>query len=198
MASPFDCCRRVRRTTRGPNSAIAVALVVAFGISLTRVGHAASPQPNSAAREASLNKIYRLLIPTDEHGQPTGDKYYVSDEFLRVLMAASIDGKQNLGQWLLNDVTFAGELVEKPGQKDIVAGSWTMSCTIETLARDTTVVLPLIRGEADWNTTAMLDGVPSPLEWRDAGHSCAIQISEPGRYSLSLSCVPKTKTIDGA
>ena len=58
-------------------------------------------------------------------------------------------------------------------------------------------MLPLIRNEADWNATAMLDGVPLPLEWRDAGRSCAIQIPEPGRYSLSLSCVPKTTTTEG-
>ena len=56
---------------------------------------------------------------------------------------------------------------------------------------------PLIRSEAEWNSTAMLDGVPLPLEWRDAGRACAIEIAEPGRYSLSLSCVPKTTTAEG-
>ncbi len=180
-----------------PNSAITVALVVIFSIGLAKVSQAESPPLKNVARDVSLNKIYRLLIPTDEHGHPAGTKYYVSDEFLRRLIAASSDSSQNLGEWLLSDATFTGELTEKPGQKDVLAGNWTMSFAIETLARDTTVVLPLIRSEADWNATAMLDGVPSPLEWHGAGRSCAIQIPEPGRYSLALLCVPKTRTTDG-
>ena len=31
-------------------------------------------------------------------------------EFLRALIAAASDSSQNLGQWVLNDATFSGEL----------------------------------------------------------------------------------------
>ncbi|HVT27074.1 MAG TPA: hypothetical protein VHE81_03560, partial [Lacipirellulaceae bacterium] len=54
--------------------------------------------------------------------------------------------------------------------------------------------LPLHRNEAEWNTTAMLDGVPMPLEWRNDGRECAIHVPEPGQYSLAIYCLPKTTT----
>ena len=174
-----------------PNSAVVGALVIVVGIGLTTLGHAEPPSPNNVVRGDSPNKIYRLLIPADEQGRPAGDKYYVSDEFLRFLVARSSDASQNNNQWLLNDAAYTGELTEQMG-KGVVAGRWWLTFSIETLARDTTVVLPLCRSEADWNDTAMLDGVPMPIEWRDAGRTCAIQISEPGHYLLALSCIPKT------
>jgi hypothetical protein len=178
------------------NSAMTVAMVVIFAICLTRLGHAKSPQPTTPTRDVP-DKIYRVLIPTDAQGHSVGTKYYVSDEFLRLLTAAPSDSNQMQGQWLLSDAAFSGELTEQPDKKGTDAGNWTLTFTIETLARDTTVELPLIRSEAEWNSTAMLDGVPLPLEWRDAGRACAVEIAEPGRYALSLSCVPKTTATDG-
>src|SRR5262249_9119875 len=80
---------------------------------------------------------------------------------------------------------------------DVIAGSWTLMFAIETLTRNASVVLPLVRDEADWNSTAMLDGIPLPLEWRDTGRGCAVEIAEPGRYSLAISCVPHTRRSPG-
>jgi hypothetical protein len=174
------------------SSAVTVAIAVVFAIGLAKLSYAQSPQATIASHEAPTQLIYRLLIPVDAKGHPTGSKSYVSDQFLRALTTAASVSNPSAGQWLVSDATFTGELVEKPGQKDILAGNWTATFSVETLARDTTVVLPLVRSEADWNAAAMLDGVPLPLEWRDAGRKCAIEIPEPGRYTLALTCVPNT------
>src|SRR6185369_12956238 len=34
-------------------------------------------------------------------------------------------------------------------------------------------------------------------EWRNGGRQCAIKVAEPGRYSLALSCVPKSTIAGG-
>ena len=61
---------------------------------------------------------------------------------------------------------------------------------IEVLGRETKIRLPLVRDEANWPTTAQLDGIPLPLEWDADSRSCTISVSEPGRYELSISFVP--------
>ena len=104
---------------------------------------------------------------------------------------------QSEGQWLQRDAEYSGDLPGGPGRPDVVPGNWTLKFAIETVARDTTVVLPLVRNEAQWNTTAMLDGVPLPLEWHAGGRECDIAIAEPGRYSLVITCIPKATSTDG-
>ena len=71
-----------------------------------------------------------------------------------------------------------------------------MSFSIETVTGDVKVILPLVRNEADWDTTANAHGVPTPLEWRNGGRECVIEIPEPGSILLAVSCVPKIASTD--
>ena len=180
----------------GIRSAVTVALAIVAAVCVTKLTYAQTPQSAAAPREAT-NKVYRAMIPIDAQGRPVGTKYYVSDEFLRALTAAASESSGTHRQWLLNDATYKGELTERAQKKEVGAGNWTFTFSIETLARDTTVVLPLHRSEAEWNPTAMLDGIPLPIKWNEAGRACVIEIPEPGRYLLSLMCVPKTATVEG-
>jgi hypothetical protein len=174
-----------------PTSAMTVATAILCSLLIATLGRAET-SPATIQRDVSAeHKIYRILIPVDGKRQPIGTKYYVSDEALRAFTAAS-QAVQNRDHWLLSDLTIAGELIEARDQKDVVAGNWKLSFEIETFARNTSVVLPLVRAEADWEATAIVDGVPMPLEWRDTGRACAVEIPEPGRYSLVLSCTPRT------
>jgi hypothetical protein len=134
--------------------------------------------------------IHRVLIPTGADGSPSGTKYFVSERFLRELLRTDAEHAEN--QWLLTDATYTGQLRERGESPGIVAGDWMITYEIEVLARDTTIMLPLVRDEAEWPTSAMLDGVPTPIVWQPDGRGCAISISEPGRYSLVITCVPRT------
>jgi hypothetical protein len=178
-------------------STVAVGLAIVVAIGIARLSRAQSSKAEPQGNESSPAAIHRVLIPTDERGRPAGSKYYVSEQFLRTLMDAGNAAPDSRRQWLVRDAEFSGELRELPGRTDLLSGNWQLNFDIETLARDTTVVLPLVRGEADWNKTAMLDGVPLPLKWANNGRGCEIRIAEPGRYSLALACLPKTRVAAG-
>ncbi len=160
---------------------------------------AAQPLEADAPTNDALDpaRIHRVLIPADAEGRPTGKKYYVSERFLRELLQSTQGNTDLGGQWLLRDAVYQGKLRERAEPPGVVAGEWSLTFTIDVLARDTTVVLPLVRSEAIWQNTAMLDGVPTPLVWKDDGRGCAVGVREPGRYSLRLSCVPRTNESAG-
>ena len=183
--------------SRSVKTGIGAAVALAISAGLTNLSIAQSPEGTASTHIPSSTNIYRVLIPVDSEGHVVGSKYYVSQPFLRALIAAGSDSATRAGQWLLRDAAFSGELRNAQGHSaDIASGSWTMSFSIETVTRDVKVILPLVRNEADWDTTAMLDGVPTPLEWRNGGRECVIEIPEPGRYLLAVSCVPKIASTD--
>lgn len=157
----------------------------------------AGTTPDATAISAEMTIIHRVLIPVDAEGRPAGSKYYVSERFLRGLLRFAEEQPAAADQWLLRDAAYRGELRERADPPGVVAGDWTMTFDIEVLARDTTIVLPLVRNEATWPDTAAVDGIPAPIVWREDGHSCSIAVGEPGRYTLAISCAPQTSEIEG-
>jgi hypothetical protein len=148
--------------------------------------------PSIAPRTAFTNEVghvERVLIPTDSSGRPVGSKYFVSEDFLRRLLAPPDVPPQH--GWILYGATYKGELRQRPDAEDIATADWLITLDIEVLARDTAIVLPFKRGEAAWSDTAMLDGVPFPVVWGADGRSCTIEVGEPGRYSAAFSCTPR-------
>jgi hypothetical protein len=156
-------------------------VLLAAGILLPSV-HACALPPSG--------EIERVLVPVDSAGKPSGGKYFVSDRFLRQLLRSS-SGRAAAHSWLLHDLRCDGELATQPDQSALVAGQWTLTCEIETFARDTTVELPLVERQADWPAAALVDGIPAPIAWDKGGRRCSIPIAEPGRYRLSIPLVPK-------
>jgi hypothetical protein len=134
--------------------------------------------------------IQTVLIPVNADGRQAGSKYYVNERFLRDLLRAADEKASPAGDWLMSGASYAGELRPNTDRTGVVAGEWTLSFDIETFQRETTIDLPLVRNEAAWKETAMLDGVPVPITWRNDGHRCALEVAEPGRYSLTITCVP--------
>lgn len=180
---------------RGGRAAIAGMLAVAAIVGLARL--AIADPANADSNILVQTPIERVLIPVDSSRRPTGSKYYLSERFLRELLGSSLKSSAASNLWLLRAASYAGELTEDRGEDEIAAGTWSLKFEVETLARNTTVVLPLARDEASWQPTAMLDGVPTPIEWTTNGRKCAIKIDQPGEYSLTIYCVPKTETVDG-
>jgi hypothetical protein len=177
--------------SRSGRLASASTLVVLIVIGVAKLSRAEAPKLAAAAKDGTTN-LYRVLIPSDADERPAGTKYFISERFLRILLSTESNSEPTNVEWLLRDAVYSGELRESSAGKEIVSGNWSIAFSIETLARDSTVVLPLVRNEAEWNETAMLEGVPAPLKWRDGGNGCIIRIAEPGRYSLLVSCLPKS------
>ena len=215
ILSPFVELRRFRVTEESPTQTWDRRATVAFlaAAFLTALGSASvgqstenAPAPESsisitkpeAAEEAAPNKserpgeVHRVLIPTEADLTPSGSKYYVSEPFLRHLLRASESQSVANRQWVLFDAAYTGELRERAQPAGVVAGRWTLTFELEAPARDTAVVLPLVHDEAEWSGTATLDGVPVKIEWNEGGRGCRVEVAEPGRYQLAISCVPRT------
>ena len=43
----------------------------------------------------------------------------------------------------------------------------------------------------------MVDGVPGPLVWNEDGRGCSVEIEEPGRHELVITCVPRLEEENG-
>ena len=65
------------------------------------------------------------------------------------------------------------------------------------MARDTTIVLPWCKTKRRGNPPPCWMASPCRSPAQEDGRKCAIEIAEPGRYVLTLFCVPKTENIDG-
>jgi hypothetical protein len=178
-------------------STVGASVIIAIG-GLASLAHGQARDAADADANAGQQKsIHRVLIPVDDHGRQASTKYYVSEAFARELFhaAAKIDREDR--RWLLKDIEYRGELRERTEPAGIVVGELTITCDVDVLARDTTIVLPFMHDEAAWPASAMLDGVPVPIEWREGGRACAVAVAEPGRYSLVITVLPRTTVVSG-
>jgi hypothetical protein len=147
--------------------------------------------------ETPLTPIERVLIPVDVQRKPVGTKVFLSEEFLRDLLGSLQGSTSSDHSWLVSEATYSGELTATHRKSEFSVGIWTLAFTMETSIRQTVIQLPLVRDEAVWQPTAMVDGVPQPISWARDGRSCRVMIPEPGRYVLSLFCSPKIEREDG-
>jgi hypothetical protein len=170
---------------------------IASGISIFFAVHAqsaiaapdSSPVPKLSSEPSSAE---RVLIPVDADKKVVGSKYFVGERFLHNLLERQTTQHAGDHTWLLRDASYVGELSDTRDTSEITVGRWSLAFSIETLARDTTISLPLIKDEAVWQTSAMLDGVPIPIVWREEGRECAVEVAQPGRYTLALFCTPRS------
>jgi hypothetical protein len=147
---------------------------------------AAPPQPAA---------IHAVMIPADVKGRPVGTKWYVGERLLRELFESSRSEQMTGRDWLLRDLACEGELRGGDDKEGVVAGEWKLTLSIEVLARNTTIALPLVRRQARWAPAATLDGIPAAISWNTDGRRCEIQIVEPGAYELAISFVPQIDTV---
>ncbi len=192
---------RVRKAT----AVITLALLLARGVlaqsadstGLSEKRPGTSPIEVNATPPEPSTSIHSVLIPIDSSGKAVGNKVYVDERFLGQLMReASIRSHPN-DQWLLRKINCQGELVSRQDSPGLAAGNWSLTFDVEVLTRDTTLVLPLNHEEATWSSSALLDGIPTPLTWHANGSSCAITVREPGRYELVITGIPRARDAAG-
>ena len=170
-------------TKTWPRAAIAGA--TAITCLALMVNSAAGQESSAAPKTADGAKVHRVLIPVNQEGQMAGDKFYVSEELLRILLRDASRIGRTSSDWIMLDADYGLELHESPDQPGIAAGNSAMTLNIETLARDTVVELPLVREEAEW-IRAAIDGIPCMLVWNADGRGCRLKIDEPGRCQLKI------------
>jgi hypothetical protein len=139
--------------------------------------------------------VHSVLIPRNAAGGTDGSKWYVGEQLLRELLALAGTDPMARRDWVLFAGTCEGELHDRDNAAAFAAGDWKLTLSIEVLARDTTITLPLVQSEATWQPVASLDGIPTPITWHADGISCDLMIAEPGRYELSISFRPQVNRV---
>ena len=99
---------------------------------------------------------------------------------------------------MLSRLQCQGKLGPAAGQRSAEGGRWTVGVDVETLTQDTQIELPLKKSQADWSTTAFLDGIPTHIVWDTCGVGCAIVVREPGRHHMDIPLEPSVTTAMGA
>jgi len=178
-------------------SRLAIAGILGCVVVIGVAAFANAEPTTDRVKELTGPPIEQVLIPVDPSRQPTGSKVFIGERFLRELFTTPAVSLPTNHNWLLRSAFYAGELTENRGESAISPGTWSLRFEIETLARDTTVTLPLSRDEAAWQSTAMLDGVPAPIEWAESGRSCSILVEQPGPYAVTIYGVPRSEVVDG-
>jgi hypothetical protein len=173
--------QRMQPATRA--RAATIALLVA-GCMIPSVAHAAPDRP----------AIESVLVPVDGDGKPAGSKYFVSEHFLREVLAQS-EAASASGRWLCAEMRCEGQLVPTADRKGLTVGAWRLTVECEVFGRDVTLSLPLLRNEASWQPAASVDGMPAPILWSDSGRGCSIRVAEPGHHQISLTFQPNSRTI---
>lgn len=177
-------------------ASIMLGAVAAGALVMNAAAPVAAQQSNSSREELGTptpqsNDVYPILIPMDADRQPVGSQYFVSERLLRELNRRASRTTQAAASWLIRDAAYAGELNRATDDGAVAAGNWTAELDLEVLVRDTRLVLPWRRSQAEWAATASLDGLPVELEWPDAEAGCSLLVREPGRYQLVATFVPR-------
>lgn len=165
-------------------------LLIAIALSSRTFGQTKLDTSQETASESPA-AVYEVLIPVDSQGRPVGTRYYVSEEFARLLLRNGSNADDQ-GRWLLKDLAYSAELGTPSDVANVAMKELVLKCDIQTLARDMVVALPLNRNEAEWQSSAMLDGVPVPVEWQKGGTECFVKVPEPGDYTLLIAGVPRS------
>ena len=176
-------------STRARGIVIGGALIVLALVSRSAVAAPDSAPLTNSSSGATFAE--RVLIPVDADKKLVGSKYFVGERFLHELLDCQTNLRGEAKTWLLREASYVGELSDARDASEVTAGRWSLAFSIETLARDTTISLPLVKDEAEWQTTAMLEGVPVPIEWRDEGRKCTIRGCAAGPLHIDAILYPQ-------
>ncbi|TWT36695.1 hypothetical protein KOR34_16350 [Posidoniimonas corsicana] len=153
--------------------------------------------PTVAAQPVAEPPLETVIVPVDADGNPEGDKWYLRGGFLNQLNKLADGGRTAApAAWVLKRISIQGALKGLTAGEGVNADPWTLSLEVWTSRRDTPLPLAIRQAEAKWGEKANIDGIATPLEWRDNGDGCAVTIAEPGPHRVTLSLTPSVSEED--
>lgn len=168
-----------------PSLSSAILLVALFSVG------AFSTYAQEVVVPPAETRTYRVLIPTDDAGQPTGAYYYASREFYDRFLAAERELARPDEEWRIVDAAYEGKM--SPGVIDGLPrlSQLTLHLEIETFADDVTATIPLDRRHAEF--AGMMEGGGAggvEADWNDAGDALSLRFEQAGRRELAIPFYP--------
>ena len=179
--------------TSGPRTRAKATIrvgVVLFAVLATLIFCASARGGEAASKPApAWAPAYGVLIPADDKGQPTGDKYQVPEEFYKALDRLATARAEPPQGFLVRAATYHGELTWQPTPERLTLGALTATFDIEVLSPSVRVLIPF-GGEGP---SLLPDGVllnDRSIQPELQESSLVFTAPEPGHYDLSVALKP--------
>lgn len=170
---------------RGMAVLIFAVLVGVAGSSRLRGDDPAAPGGDSRPAAAD----HRVVIATDEGGQPVGDYVYLSPQFYERLLKLTSTESAPLPDWLLTSAQY--QLPRPPHLTGAAPSLEEIDLRIDliTFREAVQVVLPFRRDQVSLlEARARLDGEPVAVTWREDGVALLLPVATVGKHQLQLAC----------
>ncbi|MCL2304478.1 MAG: hypothetical protein FWC43_03960 [Planctomycetaceae bacterium] len=158
------------------------------------------------ASVSSQQEVYRVYVPVNENGEPTGDNYYVSEEFHKLLLA-NRDSGASRKNWSITGAKYLCSFTFNPRPQQVSGSTSIVFKAIYEIELETdsaTIVLPhlpILPEGTKWNGQ-MLQSITLPQPERDSKTPPPnllvfhVDHQEPGKHTLELSFNPIVEQVD--
>ena len=176
--------------TKHPGQAGVLQKAVLGGLLVLASGAAARAQDAAAPEESPPTPL--VFVPVDKQGQPTGGKYYVSEDFYSELWRRASLADQKPRGWLLNSATYRGRLGWQTATERLALTEFKAVFDIQIIGALQRVEIPLGASVNHWNLDqAKLDGRQIEPAWEEDG-TLVFYAEQTDWCRLELSLRPVT------
>ena len=176
--------------TRRPGQSGVLQKAVLGGLLVLASGAAIRAQAATAPAESTPTPL--VFVPVDKQGQPTGGKYYVSEDFYSELWRRASLADQKPRGWLLNSATYRGRLGWQTASERLALTDFKAVFDIEIIGALQRVEIPLGASVDHWNLDqAKLDGRQIEPAWEEDG-TLVFYAEQTDWCRLELSLRPVT------
>lgn len=193
----------------------ALSLLLAMLISAALAGQPSNTQPSRAAAAGDAERdaesvptqtptktppvparVYQVLIPVDDEGRPTGDRYHVPEEFRNRLRQRAMQARGQARGWLLEEALYTGTLVPDAGQTRLRPAGLTAMLTVRVFEPGTRLAIAFGQGDPAFQTDlATLDGNPIEVHWDAAARLLRTEPLDAGEHLLKLPLMPRVQSL---
>jgi hypothetical protein len=135
--------------------------------------------------------VYRVFIPIDAQQQPTGERYFLPEEFYKQLDRRTAALSDKPRGWLIGAATYRGTLTRDAASEQLVIDELKASFDLHVLGPAARIRIPLRREGANLLPNgALLDNRQIQPDWEADGRALLFEVAQPGRYRLELALRP--------
>jgi hypothetical protein len=143
------------------------------------------------AAEQLAERVYRVFIPSDETGKPTGGRYQLPAEFKDELYRREARAIGIPEGWLIERANYRATLNRDANQTGLEVSELLAQYDLHVFRPETDVTIPINRNAASLiSDRALLDGRPIELAWQTDGKSLVCRVPDAGPCRLEIPLRP--------
>lgn len=166
--------------------------LLALMVTAAAVGAAgAAAGEQTAAPAVSSQRTYRVFVPIDENGEPTGDEVHVPEGLYQALHRYASRSTPRLESALITRADYRAELRSGLGAEQFALEEVAVRFELDVLADNLTVAIPLGGDNATVDTSeVLLDGSEVSAVWSSSDPVLRFEVARSGTHYLDLVVKP--------